>query len=89
MEPCEGPYAQRAPSREEIATVLRTHQAWLDAEGAPNDARRANFRQARLSWADLVGDNLQEADLTEANLQEVNLFSANLEGASLLGARPA
>jgi hypothetical protein len=64
--PCEGPYKGRTPTPEELETVLRNHQAWRKAGGAPNDGWRAN---------------LCEAALVEANLQDAVLFWANLQKA--------
>jgi hypothetical protein len=82
--PCEGPYKCRTPTSEELATILRNHQAWLESERAPDDPRKANLCQA---W--LVGANLQGAWLVEANLQGGNLHEANLQEARLVEANLA
>ena len=56
--PCMGPYKDRTLTPEELATVLRNHQAWLESGMKSDDERRANLCQA-----DLSGANLQGADL--------------------------
>jgi hypothetical protein len=86
MRPCEGPYKGRRPTREEFETLLRNHQAWLEARGGPNDERRANLCQANLAGTSLIAVNLQGASLDAANLQRANLWKANLKATSLIGA---
>jgi hypothetical protein len=96
---CEGPYRDRRPTAEELATVLRNHQAWREAGERPNDERKANLcqadlRRANLWWAGLskarlTGANLQGAYLTRTNLQGAVLADANLHGAVLGGANLA
>jgi uncharacterized protein YjbI with pentapeptide repeats len=88
---CGGPYANRKPTPEEIATVLRNHQAWLGSDRKRDDERRANLCQAHLDQANLqearlVQANLQEAVLSRANLQKADLSGANLQKADLPGA---
>jgi Pentapeptide repeats (8 copies) len=78
VEPCEGPYKGRTPTPEELQTILRNHQAWLESGRKPDDERQANLCQA-----DLSGANLQEALLFWANLQGARLLWANLQGAFL------
>jgi Pentapeptide repeats (8 copies) len=85
---CGGPYANRTPTPEEFATVLRNHQVWLEAKGEPNDVRRANLCGARLINAHiqkalLAGAHLQEAILVKANLQGARLHRAHLQEADL------
>jgi hypothetical protein len=62
---CGGAYANRTPTPEELTTVLRNHQAWVESYGAADNVRKANLCQANLR-----GANLQEAELFGANLQE-------------------
>jgi Pentapeptide repeats (8 copies) len=83
---CEGPYKGLRLTPEELATVLRNHQAWLKSKREPTDERRANLCQADLQKARLDGANLQKSSLHGSNLQEANLTKANLQGASLAGA---
>jgi Pentapeptide repeats (8 copies) len=88
---CEGPYKDRRPTPEELATVLRNHQAWRTSDGKPDDERRANLCRADLQGADLQGvdlqgANLQVAFLRGANLQKARLLEANLQVAPLTGA---
>ncbi len=88
---CEGPYRGRTLTPEELATVLRNHQAWLASGRERDDKRRANLCQANLQKVRLVKTNLQGAaldaaklqgaHLVEANLQEANLVEVNLQGA--------
>ena len=85
---CEGPYKGRALTPEELATVLRNHQAWLASGSKRADVRRANLcqadlREARLSWADLSKADLRGADLLMADLREAELWEANLQGVLL------
>jgi hypothetical protein len=72
-EACDGPYKGRRLTPEELATVLRNHEAWLKSAKIPNDERRANLCQA-----DLFEANFQGADLLVANLQGADLAMANL-----------
>jgi Pentapeptide repeats (8 copies) len=88
---CEGLYKDRWLTPDDLATVLSNHRAWLHSKREPNDTRKANLCQARLSGAnlqraDLLEANLQETELIEANLQEARLFGANLQRADLLEA---
>ena len=85
---CDGPYKGRRPTPEELATVLRNHQPWLESGTKPDEMRRANLCRADLSRADLQGvnlsyANLQGADLSRADLQGANLSRADLQGANL------
>jgi Pentapeptide repeats (8 copies) len=90
--PCEGLYKGHTPTPEELETVLRSHQAWLNAGNEPNDERRANLCQANLRWAtlrrrtNLRWANLQGANLITADLFGARLVRANLQGADLTGA---
>ena len=63
---------------EELATVIRLHQLYLDSDST---GVRANLR-----GSDLEGANLRGAVLADATLEDANLFGANLEGANLKGA---
>jgi Pentapeptide repeats (8 copies) len=100
IKPCEGPYANRRPTPEDLKTALRNHQAWLESGRKRDDERRANFCQAHLDGADLQeedlretilekaslnGVKLQRTNLADANLQEASLTWANLQGAGLSG----
>jgi hypothetical protein len=79
---------------EELETVLRNHQAWLQSGRQPNDTRRvnlcsadlqgANLEKANLQRAGLFGTDLQKANLRGADLRQTDLRWANLEGADLL-----
>ena len=80
-------------SSEELDTVIRLHQLYLDGdstgvradlEGA--DLRRANLEEADLGRADLEGANLRGADLRRANLRGADLRRADLRRANLRGA---
>ena len=80
-------------SKEEISTILKSHQLWLmgDASGEKANLRWANLkwanlRGANLRWANLKWANLRGADLKGANLYGADLYGANLEGADLYGA---
>jgi uncharacterized protein YjbI with pentapeptide repeats len=84
---CGGLYVNRTPTPEELATVLRNHEAWWESGRKPDDQRRANLCQAFLANADLQEADLQEADLRGADLQEADLRGANLLGANLRKAR--
>jgi pentapeptide repeat protein len=83
---CHGPYSERTLTPEELATVLRNHQTWLESDRNRDDERRATLCLVNLQGADLSGANLQEANLSFAKLQEANLSGANLQRASLSGA---
>jgi uncharacterized protein YjbI with pentapeptide repeats len=88
---CEGLYKGRFLTPDDLTTVLNNHRAWLHSKREPNDTRKANLCQARLSGANLQKADLSEADLqgtelVEANLQEANLIKANLQRARLFGA---
>jgi hypothetical protein len=83
---CEGPYKGRTLAREELAAVLRNHQAWLESDRKLNDERKAHLCQADLQKADLRWANLQWADLRKAKLQEARLSRADLRWADLSGA---
>ena len=79
---CDGPYKGRALSPEELATVLRNHEAWVEVY----------LRTTYLAWPesaialhDQPRPNLCQADLQEANLRGANLLGANLLGANLRG----
>jgi hypothetical protein len=80
---CDGPYKGLTLTPEQLATVLRNHQAWLASDSKQDDERRANLCQANLQEADLHNTNLQEAILSQANLQKANLVRANLQEAIL------
>jgi uncharacterized protein YjbI with pentapeptide repeats len=85
---CNGPYTHRMLTPKDLVTVLREHQAWLEAGLRSDDKRRANLcranlRRANLQEAVLTKANLQGADLTEANLQDADLTEANLQRAVL------
>jgi hypothetical protein len=82
---CGGPYANRWPTPEELATVvLPNHQEWLEDKGRKlNDTRRANLCQAFLGWANLQKANLRGADLRGADLKEADLKEADLRGGTL------
>ncbi len=85
---CDGPYKDRKLTLEELATVLRDHEAWLKSEREPHDTRRANLCQASLFQANLQGADLTQVDLQgayldEADLSRANLFRANLQQALL------
>jgi uncharacterized protein YjbI with pentapeptide repeats len=99
---CDGPYKGRTLTPEELATVLRDHQAWLKSGSMRQDERKANLCHAdlrevlllgaTLDWATLWGARLDRADLqgatlNEADLQGVDLQGARLSGATLQGAR--
>ena len=58
-------------NKKELKEILTQHQLWLDSDG--EQGRRANFRVAHLSRADLIG-----ADLTGADLRGANLTGAQL-----------
>ena len=82
---CNGPYKGRRPTLEQLAIVLRDHQAWLKARRNPQDGRRANLCQADLRDANLQGARLDPADLqgvllNGAQLQGALLTTANLQG---------
>ena len=83
----------------QLKEILDQHQLWLDSDG--EQGRRANFRVAHLSRADLIGADLtgavlrgadlyeadlREATLTGANLREANLYRADLREADFRGA---
>jgi Pentapeptide repeats (8 copies) len=81
---CDGPYKGLTLAPEELATVLRNHQAWLESDRKRDDERKANLCQANLQEADLHDANLQEAILHQANLHKANLVEANLQEAILI-----
>jgi hypothetical protein len=83
---CDGPYKGHTLTPEELATVLRKHQAWLKSDGNRDDERRANLCQADLREANLRNASLYTASLQGADLREANLFKAFLWGANLQGA---
>jgi hypothetical protein len=78
---CDSPFKGRTPAPEELVTVLRNHEVWLESGAKSDDTRRAN-----LCRADLQRANLQGATLDRVNLQEARLDGANLQGATLNGA---
>lgn len=91
---CKGLHKGRMPTPEELATILRNHQAWLASDRKQDDERRANLcqadlQEARLFRADLRGADLQKAVLFKADLQGANLTWANLQGANLAWANLA
>jgi uncharacterized protein YjbI with pentapeptide repeats len=59
------------------------HTQQLMSSGA---CQRCDLRGVGLVYANLSGNDLQEADLSLANLAQVNLQNANLRGANLSGA---
>jgi uncharacterized protein YjbI with pentapeptide repeats len=85
---CEGPYKDRQPTPDELAEVLREHQAWLESKEPrnPNDPRRANLCRANLHKANLIKANLQKALLYRVRLQEATLVDVDLQHAFMHGA---
>jgi hypothetical protein len=78
----------KAPTKEQLAEILRLHSAYLrgEAEGRRADLGGADLGGANLGGADLRGANLYGADLYGANLYGANLRGADLGGADLYGA---
>ena len=70
-------------TKEELAEIIRKHQAWLHNE---DGGERANLSSANLSDADLSSANLSSANLSSANLSSANLSYANLSSANLRSA---
>ncbi|MDD2757686.1 MAG: pentapeptide repeat-containing protein [Candidatus Pacebacteria bacterium] len=70
---------------EELATVIRLHQLYLDGDstGVRANLEGANFKGAYLKDAILKRAYLKDANLEGANLAYANLAYANLEGATL------
>ena len=96
---CDGPYKGRTLTPEELAAVLRNHEAWLKSGAKPDDTRRANLCQADAVRGEppegrpaqgqppggrpAGGANLQEADLSGANLQKAAIHGTELQKANL------
>jgi Pentapeptide repeats (8 copies) len=75
---CDGLYAGKSITPNELAIVLDKHRRWV--------AMEPNGQQANLCGAALFQANLQEAGLFQANLQKADLAGANLQKAFLPGA---
>jgi len=89
---CNGAYANKITTADELKIVLDRHQAWLHSydteekrisDAGHNDPRRANLCGADLSKAELRDANLSGAILSGANLSSAILYSANFSGAYL------
>src|SRR5438552_2172944 len=78
----------KAPSKEQLAEILRLHSAYFrgEAEGRRADLRGADLRGENLGDANLRGANLRGADLGGANLGDANLGDANLGDETVLPA---
>ena len=94
---CEGPYKDRRPTAEELATVLRNHQAWLaevdEMKGQKYiqelglDNRRKLGLESDRKLNDTRRANLCRAHLADAvggmDLQKAVLVRANLQSAHM------
>ena len=69
---------------EKLQEILAAHKTWI--ESAMEEGKKADLREADLSWANLRGADLRGADLRGANLRMANLRGANLCMADLRGA---
>ena len=81
---CRGPFAGRAPSREELEQVLAEHSRWAMSGGRVG--KRADLCDAALEGSDLGEVNLLEANLSGAVLKRANLRQAGLMAANLTSA---
>ena len=70
---------------EELATVIRLHQLYLDGDstGVRANLEGSDLGRANLAYANLVDANLKGANLKGANLEGANLAYANLVDANL------
>jgi uncharacterized protein YjbI with pentapeptide repeats len=84
---CDGPYKGRTLTPEELATVLRDHQAWLKSGSMRQDERKANLCHADLREVLLLGARLDRANLWGARLDRADLQGADLSWADLHWAR--
>lgn len=81
--------------REDLETVLRAHETWVDAvlnpvvkvAGGRANLSGVDLRGFDLTGVDLRGANLKGAILCGANLGGANLSTADLTGADLTGAQ--
>lgn len=74
-------------TQEELNTIIKNHQHWLNHGCEGWDDMRANLKGADLKGLDLMCANLYDADLSNANLIEANLSGANLKYANLRGVK--
>lgn len=73
-------------TKEELSTIIKNHQHWLNQDCEGWEKMKANLRGAYLIDADLRGVDLRYADLENAILDYANLYAANLTGANLTNA---
>ena len=75
-------------SSEELDTVIRLHQLYVDGDstGVRADLEGADLREAYLDGANLRGAKLRGADLRGADLGRADLREVYLGGADLRGA---
>ena len=69
-------------NEEHLAKILEDHVSWLNDNGG----KRANLKNIRLEWANLIGANLKRADLIGADLIGADLSGADLTSADLSSA---
>jgi len=67
-------------THDELQVILAGHKEWLKDN---TKGKRANLRDADLSYADLSYAALRDADLSYADLRYADLRYANLKGAEL------
>ena len=71
-------------TNEELQIILKDHAIWLLNN---NNGKRANLRDARLSYANLRCSDLRDAHLSYANLRGSDLRGADLRDADLHGVK--